>query len=182
MARHILILTALAGALALASDAVAAPEGGASIEGVQPGSAENMLQEAKDTIVFVQDGLRRASKVRDQADRDSDGKLSDCIAAPYNGLRTLERVATDRLEEMQNMIADGDTANAGRVFRSMVIIRDKASAHIAQADACTADGQVNGGNSTVDANTDALTDEDDTSPLLDDVTVDIDPPPVTPFQ
>ena len=83
---------------------------------------------------------------------------------------------------MSVMIADGDVANAGRVYRSMVIIRDKASAFIAQADACTADGKIAEGTNSTNANSDALSDDDETNPLLDDANVDIDPPPVTPFE
>ncbi len=168
--------------MGLALPAWAASEGGPSVAKAAAGSTEEMLSEAKATIAYVQEGKRRANKVREQADRDSDSKLADCISAPYQGLRTLERVATARFDEMTSMIADGEAANAGRVYRSMVIIRDKASAFIAQADACTADGKVQDGNSTVNANADALTDDDDTSPLMDDVMVDIDPPDTSPFE
>jgi len=179
MARQLPILMLLMG---VSLPALAEPDGGRAVEGASAGSTEEMLQQAKDTISFVQDGTRRANKVREQADRDSDGKLSECIQAPYTNLRTLERVATQRFEELTEMIASGDTANAGRVYRSMVIIRDKASALVAQADACTADGQVQDGSSTVNANADALSDDDDTSPLLGDVIIDIDPPDISPFQ
>ena len=179
MERRIPILALI---MAAALPAWAAPEDGSSVETAKAGTAEEMLNQAKDTIAYVQDGQRRANKVREQADRDNDAKLVDCISAPYQGLRTLERVATKRFDEMTGMIADGDVANAGRVYRSMVIIRDKASAFIAQADACTADGTVQDGKSMVNSNTDALTDGDDTDPLLDDSTVDIDPPSVTPFE
>lgn len=179
MERRIPILALI---MAVALPAWAAPEDGSSVETAKAGTAEEMLTQAKDTISYVQDGQRRANKVREQADRDSDAKLADCISAPYQGLRTLERVATKRFDEMTGMIADGDVANAGRVYRSMVIIRDKASAFIAQADACTTDGTVQDGKSMVNSNTDALTDGDDTDPLLDDSTVDIDPPSVTPFE
>jgi hypothetical protein len=179
MARQLSVLLLLLGA---SVPALAAPEGVASVEGANAGSAEEMIEQAKGTISFVQDGARRANKVREQADKDNDSKLSECIQGPFTNLRTLERVATQRYEALSEMVSIGDDANAARVYRSMVILRDKASTLIAQADACTADGKVQDGNSTVNSSGDALSDDDDTSPLLDDATVDIDPPPVTPFQ
>jgi len=175
----------LGGLLATGLPAIAAPEGGGGGETVesaaQGASPETLLADAKATISFVQDGVRRAGKVRDQAERDDDGKLSDCIAMPYSSLRTLERVATARLDEMQELIANGQASQAGRVARSMVVVRDKATTFIAQAEACTADGKVQEGSSTVNSNADALSDDDDTSPLLDDVGIDIAPPDVSPF-
>ncbi|MBO84938.1 MAG: hypothetical protein CL927_06240 [Deltaproteobacteria bacterium] len=168
--------------LLISAPSLAAPEDGGSVESARAGTAEEMLGEAKSTIAFVQEGQRRANKVREQADRDQDAKLADCISAPYQGLRTLERVATKRFDEMAVMVADGDVANAGRVYRSMVIIRDKASAFIAQADACTADGKIAEGTNSTNSNSDALSDDNETDPLLDDLAVDIDPPPVTPFE
>lgn len=175
-------ISILAGLLLAGAPAGAAPEDGGSVETARVGSAEEMLSEAKSTIGYVQEGERRASKVREQAERDNDAKLADCISAPYQGLRTLERVATKRFDEMSVMIADGDVGNAGRVYRSMIIIRDKASAFIAQADACTTDGKIAEGTNSTNANSDALSDDDETSPLLDDANVDVDPPPVTPFE
>lgn len=168
----------LGGMLAVAMPAFAAPEG---VEAAQPTSPEAMLADAKDTIAFVQDGVRRAGKVRDQASRDEDGKLSDCIEMPYSSLRTLLRVATARMDEMQSLIAEGKAAQASSVSRAMVVVREKASSFIIQAEACTADGTVQEGSSTVNSNADALSDDDDTSPLLDDVTIDIAPPDVSPF-
>lgn len=173
----------LGGLVTAGLPAFAAPEDGVgSVEAAaQPAAPEEMLTDAKGTIAFVQDGLRRAGKVRDQADRDEDGKLSDCIEMPYSSLRTLLRVATSRLDEMQGLIADGKVAQAGSVARAMVVVREKATSFIIQAEACTADGTLQEGKSTVQTSSDALSDEDDTSPLLGDVTIDIAPPDVSPF-
>ncbi|NCG19217.1 MAG: hypothetical protein GWP91_09415 [Rhodobacterales bacterium] len=170
------------GLLAAASPTAVLAEGGDSVESAaNPASPEAMLGDAKATIAFVQDGLRRAGKVREKADSDNDDKLSDCIAPPYSSLRTLERVATARLDEMQTLISQQQVAHAGRVARSFVVLRDKASNFIAQAEACTADGKAQEGSSTVNSNVDAISDDDDTSPLLGDVVVDIDPPSISPF-
>lgn len=180
MVRHVPVIALMLG---FGLQASAAPDGRASVEkSAVPGSSEEMLVEAKATVSMVQGATRRANKVREQADRDNDGKLAECIEGPLGSLRTLEGVATQKLQDLSDMIADGDAAGASRVSRALLILEDKASTLAAQADACTADGQVQEGNSTVAANADALSDEDDTSPLLGDVLVDIDPPPVTPFQ
>ena len=162
--------------------AIAATNGPESVESVAVGSAQEMLEQAKQTVAFVQDSARRSKKIRDQAEKEGNNKLVDCITGPYSSLNTLQAVSTDRYEALASLAADADTANAARVFRAMVILRDKATALAAQAEACTADGQLQEGSSLVNANQDGVSNGNETNPLLADDESDIDPPPTSPFQ
>lgn len=170
------------GLMAAVAPTVGLAEDGDGVESAaNPSSPEEMLGDAKSTISFIQDAVGRAAKVHDQASRDEDDKLLDCIASPYSSLKTLQRVATGRLDEMQSLLAQELEAQAGRVARTLVVLRDKTSTFVAQAEACTADGKAQEGNSTVNSNAEAVSNDDDTSPLLGDDLVDIDPPPISPF-
>jgi hypothetical protein len=160
----------------------AATDSPESVETVAVGSVEEMLDQAKQTVAFVQDAIRRSKKIRDQAEKEGDNKLVDCITGPYSSLNTLQAVSTDRYEELAALSASGDSANAARVFRALVILRDKATALAAQAEACTADGQLQEGSSLVNANQDGVSNGDETNPLLGSDEADIDPPPTSPFQ
>jgi hypothetical protein len=179
MAQHFFRLALLA---FISLPAGAATSGPGSVEAVAVGSVEEMLVQAKQTVAFVQDSSRRSKKIRDQAEKEGDNKLVDCITGPYSSLNTLQAVATDRYEELAALASEGDTANSARVFRSLVILRDKATALAAQAEACTADGQLQEGSSLVNANQDGVSNGDETDPLLSSDESDIDPPPTSPFQ
>ncbi len=141
-----------------------------------------MIRDVKAALSFVQDGVRKAEKIQAQAEKENDKELVDCITPPYSSLRTLESVASARFDLMMTHLDAGRVNLAEGVHRSFSVVQAKAATFVSQVDACTAEGKPQDGSSSVNANTDALTDSDDTAPLLGNVDPDVDTPTWSPFQ
>lgn len=94
------------------------------------------LDFAEDTVDEVKTGVRRVLKLVEQAQKDKDVVLLNCLNEKLAGLKGLLKVVEDADLAMREALARENNDLADHEFQKIVMARQQAQHLLAEADAC----------------------------------------------
>lgn len=169
--------------LTLAAPALAQqPSGNAAIESLATSSPADMRAFAAEAIKTIKAGAAEVQKLTEQARKDSDAGVLDCLTPRNVSMQALVQVADGALRKMEEALTANDRERANHEYRKIAVSLDKAQSIRSEANNCLA-GE--GGRGVDDVNVQGgVGDDADTvdNDELDDLDVGFDPPPVSPFR
>lgn len=121
--------------------ALVAPAVGARAQEEESVSAGDMtprqhLQYSEETVDEIKSGVRKVLKMVEQAQRDKDVLLLNCLNEKLAGLKALLRVAEQADTAVQEAYARENNDLAAHEFQKIVIARQQAQQLQVEADAC----------------------------------------------
>ncbi len=167
----------LALVLGLCSPAAVAQDGTASVEAAAQTSPKEKLDFARNAITEMSDSLKSVEKFLEQATRDGDEELIQCVRIKQASVKALLDVSERANESMQEALASGNDGRAEHEFRKIAVSLSKIRQFTAEAEACIGQDGVTEGTTEVDVDVKGITDGDETTSGDDiDGVVGIDPP------
>lgn len=158
--------------------------GGASFAQTAPtmiDTAEQRAAFSADAIKTITANAGEVAKLTEQAKKDGDAGVLDCLTPRNVSMQALVQVAEGAKKKMDAAVAAGDMEAHKYEFRKIQVSLEKANSIKAEANNCLA-GEGNQGNNQIDVNQGVGNETDTTdNDELDDLDVGFDPPNVSQF-
>ena len=132
------LVVALGGALLLSQPAIAAESGAGTQDdiNIQAMSPMQMLEFSDDAGEEISQGLRSVLKMVQQAQKEKDVLLLDCLNEKVAGLKPLAKVAGDVDISLQEAMAKENMDQMVHEMKRLVLAREQARMLVIEAEAC----------------------------------------------
>ena len=169
--------------LVVASHPTFAQGMGGSVEIARSADPREMAQYVRSALEEMMGGLKDVSRLSDQARREGDDEMVQCVQARLSNIRALLMVSERANGAMKEFAGTSQVQRVEHEFRKVVVSLAKVRQFTAEAEACMGDSGKTLGTSEVQVTQAGLTTGDDSQALDDYFTVvGTEPPDVSPFQ